>query len=94
MTIDYSMLGHRIANARKNLGLSQEALGEIIHVSAKRMGNIEMGKSRLTIAMLVAISNALHISPDELLADSLPRSLYTEETWPHQLPADCNEERE
>lgn len=90
MSIDYVMLGRRIANARKISGLSQEALGEMIHVSAKRMSEIEMGKARPTTDMLVDISNALRISPDDLLVDSLPESLFTEDARQHRLPPDCD----
>lgn len=71
MTINYQMLGKRIKDRRKELGLSQERLAELAELSIPHMSHIETGKTKVSLSSLVAISNALGVTVDALLFDSL-----------------------
>ena len=71
MTIDYQMLGKRIKDRRKELNLSQERLAELAELSIPHMSHIETGKTKVSLPSLVAISNALEVTVDMLLFDSL-----------------------
>ena len=68
MATDYKALGKRISNARKQAGITQEALGEQLN-----------------------IANALDVSTDDLLVDSLMHSTSTSNSEIHRLLLDCNE---
>jgi transcriptional regulator with XRE-family HTH domain len=77
--MDYEALGKRIRNQRRLLGMTQEELSERVGVSCSFIGHIERGSRKLSLETLVHISDALNISCDALLQDSLnsDRSLET-----------------
>ncbi|MBQ9120501.1 MAG: helix-turn-helix transcriptional regulator [Lachnospiraceae bacterium] len=71
MEIDYVLLGERIRKRRKELKLSQEKLAERIDVSSPHMCNIENGKTKFSLQVLVDLANALETTPNALLADHI-----------------------
>ncbi len=70
-TINYKALGRRVRESRKAQGLTQEMLAERCDVSLSFIGHIERGTRTASIQTLVAISEALSVSLDYLLADSM-----------------------
>ena len=87
MAIDYEALGKRISNARKQVGITQEALGEQLNMTRKHISVIETAINRPS---LVDIANALNVSADDLLVDSLTHSASTADSEIHRLLLDCN----
>ncbi len=75
--MDYYMIGQRIRKVRKACGLSQEQLAEKIGISVTHMSHIETGNTKLSLTVLVDLSEALQVSTDELLYDK-PYSNKTE----------------
>ncbi len=67
MTIDYQLIGQRIASCRKKNYVTQERLAEHLDVSVTYISKIERGKTQLSLERLVQISQYLNISPTELL---------------------------
>ena len=90
MAIDYTALGTRIGNHRVNANMSQEDLGAFSNVSNKYISNIELGKAKPSLEALVHIANALEVSTDDLLVDSLKCSASTADSELHRLLLDCN----
>ena len=90
MAIDYESLGKRIANARKQTGITQEALGEQLNMTRKHISVIETAINRPSLDTLVDIANALNVSADDLLVDSLTHSASTADSEIHRLLLDCN----
>lgn len=78
MEIDYKAIGKRIKRARMNAGLTQQTLSELAQLSTPYVSNIEHGKTKLGLPTIIAIANALSVSVDSLLCDSLiqPGSAY------------------
>lgn len=72
--VDYKRLGERIAQTRKEQKLSQEKLAELADITATNLSHIERGKIKTSIETLVAIANALNITANDLLCDSLDYS--------------------
>ena len=72
--VDYKRLGNRIALARKSQKLSQEKLAELADITATNLSHIERGKVKTSIETLVAIANALGVTSNDLLCDSLNNS--------------------
>lgn len=71
--MDYYFIGQRIRKMRKANALSQEMLAEKIGISTTHMSHIETGNTKLSLAVLVNLSEALHVSTDSLLfAPSAP----------------------
>ena len=91
MATDYKALGKRISNARKQAGITQEALGEQLNMTRKHISVIESAIKRPSLDALVDIANALDVSTDDLLVDSLMHSTSTSNYEIHRLLLDCNE---
>ena len=90
MAIDYEALGKRISNARKQIGITQEALGEQLNMTRKHISVIETAINLPSLDTLFDIANALNVSADDLLVDSLTHSASTADSEIHRLLLDCN----
>ena len=73
--MDYEALGRRVRMQRKLLGITQEELSERVGVSCSYIGLIERGDRKLSIETLVSLAEALRISCDNLLQDSLKNTM-------------------
>lgn len=60
-------IGRKIAERRKELGLTQEDLAYSADVDRTYIGYIENGKNNVTIAMLYKITKALKLDLKDLL---------------------------
>ena len=74
MSVNYKALDSRIREARKKKNISQEKLAEMAGVCTTHISHIETGNTVASLATLVKIANALEVSADELLCDSLLKS--------------------
>lgn len=64
-------LGQKVKQYRMGKGYSAEKLSELAGVSKSHINNIESANSHASAEVLVRIANALDISVDLLLCDSL-----------------------
>lgn len=71
MAIDNKAMGRRIKTARQKAELTQEKLAEIVGISVVHVSNMESGTGNPSLSTLVNIANALSVSTDELLCDSV-----------------------
>ena len=71
MELDYKALGKRIKIARINADMTQDRLSTILELSPSHMSNIETGTTRISLTALVNIANALGVSVDDLIYDSV-----------------------
>lgn len=67
MTIDYTEVGKRIAARRKELGLKQYQVCEMIDVNYKYLSNLETGRSAPSLELVMSLCRALDTTPDYLL---------------------------
>ena len=91
MVFNYIMLGKRIRSLRKKRGLTQMGLSETIDCAATYLSYIENGRKSMSLATFVAIANALHVSADELLKDSLDTTVVVTNHELSSLLEDCSE---
>lgn len=75
MEVDQKLIGIRIMQRRKRLGLSQEKLAEQVGLSKNHISNIECGKSMPTTRFIMQICSILGETPDYYLIGKI-----TEET--------------
>ena len=68
MSLNYTLIGKHIKEARKKRKLTQEKLSEIIDKSPSYISYIETGKKQLSLETLVDIANALKVNADRLLS--------------------------
>lgn len=73
--MDYAKLGMRIRDYRKKLRWTQERLSEMAGISLSFLGHVERGSRKASLETIVAICNALNVSPQYLLQDSLNNDL-------------------
>lgn len=67
MYIDYSAVGQRIKKVRKEKNLTQEKLAENLEVSTVYISQVENGKTKLNLEMLVRIADLLGTDPGYFL---------------------------
>lgn len=73
--MDYRELGRRVRQQRVMCDLTQEELAERSGISCSFVGHIERGEKKFSIGTLVALCNAMKISPNYLLQDSLDQDV-------------------
>lgn len=82
MKINYNDLGARIRRRREELNMSQAELASRTNLSTQHISNVENAKTRIGLEKLIAITNVLNCSADELLCGSLrtgSRAVYSDE---------------
>ena len=88
-SVDYEKIGNRINNYRTKKGLSLEQLGIIVLADFNHIARIEKGKRRPSLELIIQIANALDVSADDLLIDSLEHSAALDEV--HVMLQDCTD---
>ena len=71
MTVDYEKLGVRVRQQRELNSLTQSQLARKVGVTGSFIGHIERGEKKASVDTVVALCNALEVSPTILLQDSL-----------------------
>lgn len=69
--MDYESLGRNVRKYRLQMGMRQEDLAEKVDCSSSHIGQIEHARGIPSLEMVVGIANALHVTVDQLLLDSL-----------------------
>ncbi len=62
-------IGKRIRQLRKEQKLTILALASLCSTSEKHLGQLERGKSNITLELLIQIAEVLKVSPQNLLQD-------------------------
>lgn len=69
---DQKLLGNRIRLARKEHGMSQSELADLVQISTSHMSDIENGKTTIGIDIFMRITECLQVSADWLLQTNIP----------------------
>jgi transcriptional regulator with XRE-family HTH domain len=69
--VDYIQLGVRVRQQRELNNLTQSQLARKVGVTSSFIGQSERGEKKSSVETVVALCNALAISPSVLLQDSL-----------------------
>lgn len=91
MELDYKAIGKRIKIARIKADLTQERLAEMVEISPTHMSNIETGTTRVSLTAIVSLANALSVTVDDLLCDSVVKCKVPFEKDIAGILADCDE---
>lgn len=90
--IDYVSIGKRIKGIRLMRGITQEKLAETVNISVPHVSRIENGWASPSLQTLVDICNALDITIDSLMQDSLPAARKNLMGALGEVVADCTAE--
>lgn len=91
MALNFVQVGKHIGEIRRRRGLSQQKLSEIIDKSPTFISYIEGGLKCMSLDTFVAIANALQVSADELLKDSIENTIAVSNHEFASVIADCSE---
>lgn len=91
MELDYKAIGKRIKIARIKADLTQERLAEAVEISPTHLSNIETGPTRVSLTAIVNLANALSVTVDDLLCDSVIQAKPQFEKDIAALLEDCDE---
>ena len=89
MELDYHAIGIRIRRFRKTLGLTQQTLAELSNQEPSNISHIERGATKLSLPTLVNIANALEVTVDDILCDSVKNSRASFEREVSEILSDC-----
>lgn len=89
--IDYNAIGRRIRYYRKEMNITQQVLAERSFQEPSNISHIERGATKLGLPTIIYIANALDVTVDQLLCDSLKKSegIYQNELL--DLLSDCSQ---
>ena len=68
----YRVFGRQLAQVRRTAGLSQQALGDRVGLSRTSIVNVEKGRQRVPLHMLIEFAAALGAEPATLLPPAAP----------------------
>lgn len=90
MVLDYAAIGQRIRMFRIKRGWKQSDLAEKSGVEPSNISHIERAATKLSLPTLVSIANALEVSLDEIVYNSLIKNkhIYVKEI--DELVGDCD----
>ena len=91
MELDYKAIGKRIKIARIKADFTQERLAEAVEISPPHMSTIETGTTRVSLSAIVNLANALSVTVDDLLCDSVVKSKVQFEKDIAAVLDDCDE---
>ena len=89
MEINYIAIGKRIRQLRMGRGWSQAMLAEKSGVEPSNISHIERAATKLSLPTLVNISNALEVTLDEIVYESLIKNDHITNEIINELLADC-----
>ena len=90
MELDYKAIGKRVKIARIKAELKQEQLAERAHLSPTHISNVETGTTKVSLAAIISIANALGVTADDLLCDSVIHAKVQFERDIAELLEDCD----
>lgn len=91
MEINYKAIGERVRRFRMSKNWTQAELGELSLVEPSNISHIERGATKVSLPTLMKIANALDVSLDELVYDSLKTNRHISTDELNELLSDCTD---
>lgn len=89
---NYKAIGLRIRFFRKERGLTQGKLAEKAGVEPSNLSHIERGAAKVSLPTLLKIANALEVSLDDLVYESLEKSRHISCKELEAVLTDCSDQ--
>lgn len=89
MNIDYVSIGKRIKSFRVKKGWTQAVLAEKSGVEPSNISHIERAATKVSLPTLISIANALDVSLDEIVYNSLVKNEHILVNTINELIFDC-----
>ena len=82
--LNFCIIGEKIRERRNILKIKQDYLAEKLNVNPSHISNIECGRARPSLTILIKIANLLHCSVDYFI--------FNEYTFPREKPSSLDSE--
>lgn len=92
MDLNYESIGKRIKKFRVERGWKQSQLAEKSGVEPSNISHIERAATKVSLPTLVSIANALEVSLDEIVYNSLIKNEHISIKEINELLEDCERE--
>lgn len=92
MELNYRAIGRRVRKYREVIGYTQMYLAECSEVAPTSISHIERGATKVSLPTVIRIANALGVSVDDLLCDSLVKAKPALTKEISQALSDCSDE--
>lgn len=89
--IDYKAIGAKIKYYRTMRVLTQAQLAEKSSVEPSNISHIERGATKVSLPTLFKIANALEVSLDDLVYDSLEKTRHISNKELNRILSDCTD---
>lgn len=66
----FKLLGARIAGLRRDAGLTQQQLGDLLEITQQQVASFEIGRRRVPVSLLPSLAHALAVSVEELIGET------------------------
>src|SRR5438128_2548938 len=70
----FKQFGARIAALRKEQGLTQQQLGELLEISQQQVASFEIGRRRVPLSLLPPLAHALAVAVEDLIGTEPKRA--------------------
>lgn len=87
--MDYVALGRRIREIRISKKMTQTNVAELAGIEASNLSHIERAATKVSLPTLINIANALEVSIDELVYNSLAKNKHIYNSIINDLLKDC-----
>lgn len=91
MEINYTAIGIRIKKYRTQMKITQATLAELSGVEPSNISHIERGATKVSLPTLVKIANALKVTLDDLVYDSLNKNQHISIKELNDILSDCSD---
>lgn len=85
MTVDYEEIGQNVKLHRTRKRLKQAELAELVGVSTQHISHIECGRTKLSLAVLIQLSEALSVDLYDLLGSNIQTRPILESEYANML---------
>ena len=85
-----NIIGENIQKHRKELGITQAELAEMVQISTVHMSHIETGTASLSLSTLLNLCAALKVTPNDLLLGTYPLHFPDNDDQMHESPSYLN----
>lgn len=89
MSLNYESIGINVKKFRAEKGWTQNKLSEKSGIEPSNISHIERGATKVSLPTLVSIANALEVSLDEIIYDSLVKNVHIKMKLIDELIKDC-----
>lgn len=89
--LDYAVIGDSISKLRKQKNMTREQLAERTGVSTSHIGNIETANARISLSLIISLSDVLEAPLDYIIGGSSENRLLSNKYIAESIFSECTQ---